>query len=189
MDQDDTWHGGRPHPRRLCVRWAPSPLSKRGAEPLPQFSANFYCAQTAGRITMLLGMEVGLRPEDFVFDGDQPPSPKRVRSPLPNFRHMSIVAKRLDGSRWHLSWKWALLHAHCARWGTSSPPPKGDRAPEFSAQFYSSPQCSDGKRCTSYGKSVRLSVCLSVCLSHAGIVSKRLHLARCSLHCQITKCV
>jgi len=140
---------------------------------------------------MLLGMEVGLSPEDFVFDGDQPTSPKRERSPLPNFRHMSIVAKRLDGSRWHLSWKWALLQAHCARWGTSSPAPKGDRAPEISAHFYSSPQCSDGKRCTSYGNSVRLSVCpsVSVCLSHAGIVSKRIHLARCSLHCQITKCV
>ena len=29
----------------------------------------------------------------------------------------------------------------------------------------------------------------SVCLSHAGIVSKRLHVARCSLHCWIAKCV
>jgi len=36
----------------------------------PQFSANFYCAQTAGRITMPLGVEVGLSPGDFVFDGD-----------------------------------------------------------------------------------------------------------------------
>jgi len=30
-----------------------------------------------------------------------------------------------------------------------------------------------------------LSVCLSVRLSHAGIVSKRRHVTRCSLHCQI----
>jgi len=51
--------------------------------------------------------------------------------------------------------------------------------------FYSAPQCSHCKRCTSYGNSVRLSVCLSVCLSNVGIVSKRLHVARCSLHCQI----
>jgi len=29
------------------------------------------------------------------------------------------------------------------------------------------------------------SVCLSVSLSHAGIVSKRRHVARCSLHCRI----
>ena len=50
--------------------------------------------------------------------------------------------------------------------------------------FYSAPQCSHCKRCTSYGHSVRL----SVRLSHAGIVSKRLHVARCSLYCQIAKC-
>jgi len=37
--------------------------------------------------------------------------------------------------------------------------------------------------------SVRLSVCLSIRLSHAGIVSKRQHVAWCSLHCQIAKCV
>jgi len=34
MDQDRTWHGGRPQPRRPCgVRWGPSPLHKKGAEP------------------------------------------------------------------------------------------------------------------------------------------------------------
>ena len=37
--------------------------------------------------------------------------------------------------------------------------------------------------------SVRLSVCPSVCPSHAGIVSKRRHVARCSLHRWIAKCV
>ena len=37
--------------------------------------------------------------------------------------------------------------------------------------------------------SVSLSVRLSVRLSHAGIVSKRLHVARCSLYYQIAKCV
>jgi len=24
MDQDGTWHGDRPQPRRLCVKWGPS---------------------------------------------------------------------------------------------------------------------------------------------------------------------
>jgi len=37
MDQDGTWHGGRPRPRRLCVRWRPSPLPQKGAEPLTNF--------------------------------------------------------------------------------------------------------------------------------------------------------
>jgi len=62
MDQDGTWHGGRPQPRRHCVRWGPSPP--------PQFSAHFYCGQTAACIKLPLGMEVCRSPGDFVLDGD-----------------------------------------------------------------------------------------------------------------------
>jgi len=42
-----------------------------------------------------LGVEVGLGPGDFVFDGD-PATPKRHTHP-PNFWPMSIVAKPMDG--------------------------------------------------------------------------------------------
>jgi len=35
MDEADTWHGGRPHPRRVCVRWGPSLLAQKGQSPLP----------------------------------------------------------------------------------------------------------------------------------------------------------
>jgi len=41
------------------------------------------------------------QPRDFPLDGDPPPS----HGP------MSIVAKQLDGSRWHLAWRWALVQA------------------------------------------------------------------------------
>ena len=54
----------------------------------------------AGWIKMPLGTEVGLGPGDFVLDGDPAPLPKKGAEPLPIFRPMSIVAKRLDGSRW-----------------------------------------------------------------------------------------
>jgi len=38
MDQDATGYGGRPRPRRLYVRWGPSPLPKKGTElPSPIF--------------------------------------------------------------------------------------------------------------------------------------------------------
>jgi len=40
--------------------------------------------------------EGGLSSGDFVLDEDPAPSPKRGRSPLLNFRPISIVAKRLD---------------------------------------------------------------------------------------------
>ena len=29
MHQDATWYGGRPQPRRLCVRWGPSPPTQK----------------------------------------------------------------------------------------------------------------------------------------------------------------
>ena len=48
-----------------------------------------------------IGMEVGLHPGNFVLDGDPAPLQKggRARGAAPNFRPMSIVAKRLDRSR------------------------------------------------------------------------------------------
>ena len=125
------------------------PPEKRGRS--PHFSAHVYCGQTAGRIKIVFGTEVGLSLGDlvvldgdpasppqkggrahspifgpillwpngwmhqdatwhgaslslgnFVLDGDTAPSPKMGRSPLPNFRPISIVAKRLDASRCHL---------------------------------------------------------------------------------------
>jgi len=68
-------------------------------------------------------MEVGLGPSDFVLDGD--PTNKGVETR--NFRPMSIVAKQLDGSRWHLAWRWASVQA--TLYGTQLPSPIGDRAP------------------------------------------------------------
>jgi len=50
---------------------------------------------------MALGMEVGLGPGYIVLDGDPAPLPKKGGS-TPNFRPISIVAKRLDGLRCHL---------------------------------------------------------------------------------------
>ena len=67
-----------------------------------QFSSNIRCDQTAGLTKITLGMEVGLVPGDFAFDRD-PATPRKKSTPTsPNFWPMSIVAKRLDGSRCHL---------------------------------------------------------------------------------------
>jgi len=104
----------------------------------------------------------------------RPSSPKGGTAP--NFRTM--YCGRLVA---HLTYCWALVMA--ALW---------NRAGHYSFillfvlsifLFFSAPQCSHCKHYTSYSNSVRL----SVCLSYAGIVSKWLHVARCSLHCQIAK--
>ena len=100
MDQDAIWYGGRPRPRRHCVRWGPS-SPKKGAQ--PQFLANFHCGQTAGWIQMSLGMLLGLGPGHIMLDGIQFHSPEGAQ-PL-NFRPMSVVAKRLDGLRCNLVWR------------------------------------------------------------------------------------
>ena len=50
-----------------------SPSPKVSGAP-PQFSAHFYCGQTAGWFKVPLGMDVGLSQGDFVLDGS--PSPK-----------------------------------------------------------------------------------------------------------------
>ena len=71
MDQDATWYGSRPQPRRLCVRWRPrSILPKKGAGlPSPIFVPlllwpNVCMHQDA---TCYGGR---LSPGDFVLDGD-----------------------------------------------------------------------------------------------------------------------
>ena len=53
------------------------PLPTKGVEPLPQFSAHFYCGQTAGCIKMPLGMGVALSPGDCVLDGDPAPASQK----------------------------------------------------------------------------------------------------------------
>ena len=67
----------------------------------PVLSVTFvHCGQTAGRIKMKLGMQVGLvRPE---LDGDPATPQKGAQSP--SFRPISVAAKWLHGSRCHLVW-------------------------------------------------------------------------------------
>jgi len=86
----------------------------------PQFWPYICRGQMPGWIKMPLGSEVGLGRSDIVSDGDF--SPKR--GTVPNFRSMSIVAKRLDGSRCHLVRDRHRHRPHCVRWGPAPPPPK-----------------------------------------------------------------
>jgi len=76
--------------------WIKTPL---GTE-VGQFSVHIYCGQTTAWNKMALGMGVGLRPGHMLLDGTPLRPPKRGRAP--NFRPMSIVAKRLYVSGCHL---------------------------------------------------------------------------------------
>jgi len=113
--------GGRPRPKRHCVRWEPSSPPQKG-DRFTQFSAHVYYGQTAGWMKMPLGMELGLGPGHIVLDWD-PATLLRKGRTAPNFQTMSVVAKRLDGSRCHLVLKWASAMPPCVRGGPSPPPP------------------------------------------------------------------
>jgi len=104
MDQDGTWHEGRPRPIHSALDGDP-------ARPAPIFGP---CLVWQNGWMDALGMEVGLGPGHIVLDGNPAPPLQKVGTALPsNFRPMSVVAKRLDGSRYHLVRRQASAQATC----------------------------------------------------------------------------
>ena len=107
IDQDGTWHGGGPWSRPHCARWGTnSPPLKRGQSAPPIFgpfllSPNGWMDKDGSRH--------GSRPQPrrlYARWGPRDPAPLSQKgTEPPNFRPIFIVAKRLDGSRWHLVWR------------------------------------------------------------------------------------
>jgi len=95
-------YGGRPWPKRHCVRWRPSsPPQKRGHS--PQILAHVCCGQTAGWIKMPLGTKVGLGSGCIVLHGDiASPSHKGYS---PQFSAHVYCGQMVA----HLSYCWALV--------------------------------------------------------------------------------
>jgi len=122
------------NPGDFSVRRGPSHPPQKGGR-APQFSIHVYCGQTAAWIKMPLGTEVGLGPDNIVLDVD--PATLLQKGAPPNFRLMSIVAKRLDRSRWHLAWRRDLVQATLCSMVTQPPPQKRGQSPhqQFSAHF------------------------------------------------------
>jgi len=87
--------------------------------------------------------------------GTQLPLPEKKTEP-PNFRPMSIVAKRLDRSRWHLAWRWASVQATLCEMGTQLPPQKRGRAPQMFGPYLLWPNGWMDQGATWYGGRPRL---------------------------------
>ena len=102
MDEAGTWHGGRPQPRRLCVRWGPTPPPQNGAEP-PIFGPRLLWPNSC--MDQDATWHGGRRRPMRHCDGWGPSSPSPKGAQTSKFRPMSVVAKRLDGLRCHLVWR------------------------------------------------------------------------------------
>jgi len=129
IDQNATWYGGRPRPRRHCVRRGSSSPPQKWGGALPQSSARVYCGQTAGWIKMALGMEVSLGPRHIVLDGD-PALPKRAQRPHQFWAHVycgqtAVCMRILLGTEVGLSRGEIVLD------GDPAPLPKGAQPPIF----------------------------------------------------------
>ena len=107
-DQDETFHAGRTRPWPHCVRWGPRLLTlPKGAQP-PIFGP--YPLRPNGCIDQDATWYGGMpRPRRLCVRWG--PSSHQKRGTAPNFRPMSIVAKRLDGLRCYLVWRYASAQA------------------------------------------------------------------------------
>ena len=97
-DQNETWHAGRPRLWPYCVRWGPISRSPKGGGEPPIFGPcllwpNGWMDQDA---TWYGGRTW---PRRLCVRWDPAPPPKKGAEPLTYFWPMSIVAKRLDASR------------------------------------------------------------------------------------------
>jgi len=132
MDQDVTWYGARPRPRRLCVRGGPrSPSQKGGRAPATSFRPMFIVAK---RLDMdAAGTWHGGRPQPRRFCVRWGPSPlpqKGAELPSPIFSPFLLWS-----NGWmHQDATWYGCRPQprgvCVRWRPSTPPHKGRWRPE-----------------------------------------------------------
>jgi len=129
MDQNETWHAGRPRHWPHCIRWKnSSPSPERG--PSLQFWAHVYCGQTAAWIKMALGTEVGLGPGHIVLDGDLAPLPKKgVESLSPIFGPFLLWPNGSIDKDATWCGRRPRHRQHCVESGTQLSPPKKGGAP------------------------------------------------------------
>jgi len=124
MDQDVTWHGGRPRPRPHCARWGSSPLPKKGAQHLPSIRGPCLLWPTGG-----LGGMVGLSPGNFVLDTDQAPPPRAQPPPKKKSAHV-CCGQTAGWIKVPLGTKVGLGSGHILLHGDPAPPKRGT-APNF----------------------------------------------------------
>jgi len=141
MHQDGTWYGGRPQPRRRCVRWGPNPLPKKGWSH-PNFGPRLLwpngCIDQA--VTWYGGRP---RPTRRCVRWGTSSPPLKGHSP-PVFGQISLW---LNGLRCHLVWRYSpRLRRLCVRCRPSYPQKGTPTPPNFWPMFIVAKRL-DWRRC------------------------------------------
>jgi len=139
MDQDATWHGGRPRPNRHCARWRlSSPPQKR-----VQSLAHVYCGQTAGhQDATWYGGRPRPRPRCTrpgprlaSIRSHLPPPPKKVGAQLPQFLAHVCCGQTAGWIKMPLGAKVCLSPGHPVLHGDPAYPCQRVAAPNFWQMF------------------------------------------------------
>ena len=108
-----------------------TPKRGRGRAP-PKFSAHVYCGQTAGWMKLVLGIEVGLNPGDFVLDGDPVPFPQKGAETPPQFSAHFYCGQTAACIKMPLGMELGLRPDDFVLDGDPvAPPQKGGRTPQI----------------------------------------------------------
>jgi len=139
MDQDATWYGGRPRPKRYSVRWEPSrlPSLKSGHTPSPIFAP-----------CLLWPNGNGCMDQDATWYGDRPrpkphcdrwgpssPSSKRGKAPIKFSAHV-CCGQTAGWIKMPLGTKVAFGPGCIVLHGDPAPPHKRGTTLQFSAHVY-----------------------------------------------------
>jgi len=126
MDQNVTWFGGKPRPRRRCVRWGPSPRPQKGGGTLSLIVGPFLLWLNGCMHQDAIWYEGRPQPRDFVLDGNPAPSPKR-EPPIFGGCLLRPNGCMDQDATWYGGRP--QPRRHCVRWGPSFPSPTGAGAP------------------------------------------------------------
>ena len=131
MDEAGTWHGGRPQPRRLCVRWGPSPIPQKGGGASSLILGPFLLWPNGSMHQNATWYGCWPQPRRLcVRWRPSPPSPTKGAEP-PQFRPMSICGQTAGWIKMPFGTEVGLSTGHIVLDGNQAPPKRDTADPTF----------------------------------------------------------
>jgi len=135
MDQDVTWYGARPRPRRLCVRWGPRSPSPKGGR-APQIFGPCFLWRNGWMDEAGIWHGGSPQPRQLCVRWGSSPLAQKGAEPTPQFSAHFYRGQTAGCIKMPLSMDVGISPGDCVRWGPSALSPKRRQSPQFSAHVY-----------------------------------------------------